>query len=109
MSNTNPGHQELELHNQATQRFIDLANELKGEGMDVRLVSAALMSASGVFATFTAAGNEGFLQPSGIDKIAAIYRRNLTYIQQRKREELSAAGKLDESAAADTPEERSSD
>ena len=94
MSNENPGHAELQAHNEATQRFIDLANEMKNQGMDTRLVSAALMSASGIYATYTAAGNEGFLQDSGVDKVAAIYKRNLDYIQQRKREELRQKGAL---------------
>lgn len=96
MSKQDPGHAELQLHNEATQRFIDLANEMKNGGMDTRLVSAALMSASGIYATYTAAGNEGFLQASGIDKIAAIYKRNLGYIQQRKQEELRGKGVLKE-------------
>jgi len=98
MSNENPGQAELQAHNAATQRFIDLANEMKNQGMDTRLVSAALMSASGIYATFTAAGNEGFLQDSGIDKVAAIYRRNLGYIQERKKDELKKQGKLQDPA-----------
>ena len=96
MSNENPGHVELQAHNEATQKFIDLANEMKNQGMDTRLVSAALMSASGIYATYTAAGNEGFLQDSGISKVAAIYKRNLEYIQQRKQEELKKKGLLKE-------------
>lgn len=96
MSNENPGHAELQAHNEATQRFIDLANEMKNQGMDTRLVSAALMSASGIYATYTAAGNEGFLQGTGIDKVAAIYKRNLNYIQERKQEELKKKGLLKE-------------
>lgn len=96
MSNENPGQAELQAHNAATQRFIDLANDMKNQGMDTRLVSAALMSASGIYATYTAAGNEGFLQDTGIEKVAAIYKRNLNYIQQRKQEELKKKGLLKE-------------
>ena len=77
-----------ELHNKATHRFIDLANQMKDEGQDIQLISAALMSASGVFVTYAAAGNSGVLQPSGLDKVMDLYRRNLEHIQRRKREEL---------------------
>ncbi len=57
-----------ESHNQCTHKFIDLANELKDLGHDPQLVSAALMAASGIYATFITAGNTGGLQPSGVDK-----------------------------------------
>jgi len=77
-----------ELHNQATHRFIDLANKMKEEGQDIQLISAALMSASGVYVTYAAAGNNGVLQPSGLEKVMDLYRRNLEHIQLRKREEL---------------------
>jgi hypothetical protein len=85
---------QLEAHNRATSEFIDLANELaKRDDMDVKIVSAALMAASGVYATFITAGNEGFLAQGGIDKIAQMYKNNLSYIQERKKQELKAQGK----------------
>lgn len=90
MSKESTGNAELQQHNEATQKFIGLANEMKNEGMDMRLISAALMSASGIYATYTAAGNQGFLQASGIEKVSAIYKRNLAYIQERKQEEIKA-------------------
>ena len=74
-----------EDHNYCTHKFIDLANELTEEGKDHKLVSAALMAASGIYVTFTAAGNAGALEPSGIDKAVALYRKNLEHIQSRKR------------------------
>jgi len=84
---------QLEAHNRATTAFIDLANKLaKEEGQDVKIVSAALMAASGIYATFIAAGNNGFLAPSGVDKIAQMYKNNLGYVQKRKQEELKAKG-----------------
>lgn len=86
--------QQLEAHSRATSAFIDLANRLaKQEGQDIKIVSAALMAASGIYATFVAAGNDGFLAPGGVDKVAAVYKNNLAYIQERKREELLAQGK----------------
>jgi len=66
---------QIEAHNRATSAFIELANKLaKEEGQDVKVVSAALMAASGIYATFITAGNKGFLAPSGVDKIAEMYK-----------------------------------
>ena len=78
-------------HNHCTHKFIDLANELNAEGHNEQLVSAALMAASGIYATFTSAGNDGGLQPSGVDKVVMMYRRNLEHIQERKKAESEAA------------------
>lgn len=79
-----------EKHRYCTNRFIELANELKNEKIDPTLVSGALMTASGVFATFVAAGNEGALEPSGVDKVVAVYRRTLEHHQQVKKDQLTA-------------------
>ena len=84
---------QIDAHNKATERFIQLANDMvNNDGQDIKMVSAALMAASGIYATFTAAGNQGFLAPGGVDRVADMYKNNLTYIQQRKREELEAQG-----------------
>lgn len=80
-----------ESHNHCTQKFIELANELKDQDYDQQLVSAALMAASGIYATFISAGNTGGLEPSGVDKVVMLYRRNLEHIQQRKKEESEKA------------------
>lgn len=76
-----------EKHNHCTHKIIDLANEIAKEGIDPKLVSGALMAASGIYATFIAAGNTGGLEPSGVDKIVTMYRKNLEHIQKRKKEE----------------------
>jgi hypothetical protein len=81
---------EKEQHNDCTHKFITLANELKDGGIEPQLVSAALMAASGIYATYVSAGNEGGLQPSGVDKVVMMYRRNLEHIQARKKEESDA-------------------
>lgn len=78
-----------EKHQYCTHKFIDLANELKAEGMPAELVNAALMASSGIYATYTAAGNAGALEPSGVDKVVALYRKNLEHVQNRKKEEVS--------------------
>jgi hypothetical protein len=84
---------QIDAHNKATERFIKLANEMANEeGQDIKMISAALMAASGVYATFMAAGNQGFLAPSGVERVAQVYRNNLGYIQERKKQELEAQG-----------------
>ncbi len=85
--------QQIEAHNKATDEFIQLANRMANDqGLDIKLISAALMAASGIYATFMAAGNQGFLAPGGIDRVADVYKRNLSYIQERKKQELEAQG-----------------
>ena len=74
-------------HHHCTNKFIELANELKDGDYEIHLVSAALMSASCIYTTYVAAGNEGGLNPSGVDKIVAMFRRNLEHIQEVKKRE----------------------
>ncbi|MBA6413728.1 DUF3144 domain-containing protein [Parahaliea sp. F7430] len=69
------------------QRFIDVANTLKNEGVSTRVISAALMTASGVYTTYTVAGNAGGLNESGVEKVTEAYRQSLQNIQRAKREE----------------------
>ncbi len=84
---------DMEKHNDCTSRFVALANEMKEEGTDIRIVNAALMAASGIYATYSAAGNAGALEPTGVDKVVTLYRQNLEHIQKRKKEEvLSGSG-----------------
>lgn len=66
-------------------RFIDLANSLKDEGIDIKLISHALMSASSVYTTFALAGNEGGLTESGIEKVVAVYKQELERVQRVKK------------------------
>ena len=80
-----------ERHRYCTNRFIELANQLKDEKIDPVLVSGALMTASGVYATFVAAGNDGALEASGVDKVVAVYRRTLEHHQEVKRAQLQEA------------------
>jgi len=75
-------------HQHCTNRFIELANQLKDENIDPALVSGALMTASGIYATFVAAGNNGTLERSGVDKVVALYRRTLEQFQRIKKDQL---------------------
>jgi len=74
-----------ENHLDSVNRFIDLANAMSDEGLDPKLVSAALMTASGVYTTYTVSGNRGGLTEAGVEKVARKYREELTRIQELKR------------------------
>jgi len=74
-----------ENHKMATNQFIDLANVLKNQGLDPALISGAMMTASSIYATYAAAGNQGALEPSGVDKVVNLYRRTLEHFQEVKR------------------------
>jgi hypothetical protein len=77
-----------EKHQYCTNKFIEIANELKKENIDPSMVSGALMTASGVYATYVAAGNSGALEASGIDKVVEVYRRTLEHHQKVKKSQL---------------------
>jgi hypothetical protein len=75
-------------HQYCTNKFIELANQLKKEKIDPPLVSGALMTASAVYATYVAAGNDGALEAGGVDKVVAVYRRTLEHHQVTKKDQL---------------------
>ncbi|MES9814079.1 MAG: DUF3144 domain-containing protein [Candidatus Thiodiazotropha sp.] len=74
------------------ERFIALANEIKSEGKPLPLVNAALMSASATYSTYVAAGNQGYLKPSGVDRLVDTYRAQLANIQEIKRKAAESNG-----------------
>jgi len=80
--------EQSEQHKYCTNKFSELANQLKGEEIDTTLISGALMTASGVYATYVAAGNTGALEASGVDKVVDLYRRTLEHYQDVKRGQL---------------------
>ncbi|MFT7289344.1 MAG: hypothetical protein ACI87W_003474 [Halieaceae bacterium] len=82
---------QAQQHDECNQRLIELANQMKDEGLPVSVVSWALMTASGIYATYSVAGNAGGLNPSGIDKITDAYRQNLTNIQELKKSQIEPA------------------
>lgn len=75
-------------HQDCTNRIIELANKLKDEGVEPALVSGALMTASGIYATYVAAGNDGTLEASGVKKVTDLYQNTLEKYQQIKKNEL---------------------
>ena len=76
---------EAEKYQRLVNRFIALANNMKDEGMDPKMVSDALMFASGTYATFVITGNNGGLTESGAAKVAALYQERLLQVQSAKR------------------------
>ncbi len=84
---------DAEKHWHCTNKFVDLANELQKEDFTEPLISAAMMAASGIYATYIAAGNTGGLEPTGVNKVVAAYRNTLEQVQaskKRGREEIAA-------------------
>ena len=75
-------------HQDCTNEFIDLANRMKDKGVDPAIVSAALMMASSIYATYVSAGNEGALQPSGVTKVVSLYQNTLERYQEIKKNQL---------------------
>lgn len=82
---------DAELHHECLNRFIEFANTLKDEGVKPPVISAALMSASAVYATYVAVGNEGGLTDSGMDKVVEAYRHQMRQVQAARKAELDAA------------------
>jgi hypothetical protein len=61
---------------------------MKDEGVEPELVSGAMMTASAIYATFVAAGNDGTLEPTGVKKVADRYQHILDRYQNFKKNEL---------------------
>jgi hypothetical protein len=75
-----------ELVQECVDRFIDLANAIKDEGTDIKLISHALMSASSVYTTYAYAGNDGGLTQAGVEKVVDVYKRELERVQELKKQ-----------------------
>ena len=82
-----------EKHMYCTNKFIELANELKNEDIEGAMVSGSLMTASCIYATYVAAGNNGALESSGIDKVLQVYRRTLEHHQVVKKAQIQEQAK----------------
>lgn len=84
--------EQMEQFSALVQRLVELCNETKNEGMPVASVNAAMISACATYATYAAAGNNGYLQQTGVDKTVAAFRRQLTHIQKIKKQQLNPDG-----------------
>jgi hypothetical protein len=74
------------------ERFVGLANEMKEEGKSLSTINSALMSASATYSSYVAAGNEGYLQPSGVDKLVDVYRNHAIRVQELKKAMIQSSG-----------------
>ncbi len=72
------------------KKFIELANAMKNEGASPDVINGGLMFASCIYSTYASAGNEGYLHESGVEKVAAVYRRNLATLQRMKQRQAAA-------------------
>ncbi len=86
-----------------SSRFIELANEMKDAGQDIKRISSGLMQASAIYATYAAAGNQGYLQESGVKKVADVYVNGLREIQQVKKAAAEQQGLKPREAIAPMP------
>ena len=77
---------DIETGAECVNRFIELANAMKDEDIDIKTISAGLMSASCVYATFVLGGNDGGLTESGVEKVAEVYKRELERVQKIKKD-----------------------
>ncbi len=76
---------EEKIHHDCMNRFIELANGMKDDQVDINVVSSALMTATAVYCTYAAAGNEGGLNTSGVDKMITEFRTRLERVQAAKK------------------------
>ena len=74
-----------EVHQECMERFIVLANTMKDEGISLNVVSAGLMTASAIYGTFAAAGNDGRLSVKGIGQMTKSYKQQLQQVQEAKK------------------------
>lgn len=77
---------DADLHLDCVNRLIEIANTMKDDGIDINVVSGALMTASGLYASYVAGGNEGGLTDSGVEKVSMVYKNELERIQKLKQE-----------------------
>lgn len=77
--------QDAKKYQRLVNRFVALANNMQDEGLDPNMVSDAMMFASGTYATFTLAGNDGGLTEPGVEKVVDRYRMRLVQVQASKK------------------------
>lgn len=79
-------------HDIVMHRFLDLANQVKEEGVPVNVVASALMVGNCIYSIYALAGNEGVLNDEGVDELVSAFRRQLEQIQEAKRDMYPASG-----------------
>ena len=69
---------------EAIQQFIDVANEMKNDGVSKEAVSTALMRACALYSTYVVTGNDGALRDSGVEKLQQLFGEELQAVQAAK-------------------------
>ena len=69
---------------EAIQQFIDVANEMKNEGVSKEAVSTALMRACALYSTYVVTGNDGALKKTGVEKLQQLFGEELHAVQAAK-------------------------
>ena len=69
---------------EAIQQFIDVANEMKNEGVSKEAVSTALMRACALYSTYVVTGNDGALKKTGVEKLQQLFGEELQAVQVAK-------------------------
>jgi hypothetical protein len=75
---------EIEQHRKAINDFINFANKMKDEGVSVKVVSSAFMTANAIYASYSVAGNEGALTDSGVEKMTKAFADKLVQVRQAR-------------------------
>lgn len=81
---------EQQQAHQAMVEFVKLANQLKEQGSSVNAVTTGMMRACATYATYSVVGNRGGLNPSGIDKVADVFKKQLSIVADARRQENAA-------------------
>ncbi|MES9992464.1 MAG: DUF3144 domain-containing protein [Candidatus Thiodiazotropha sp.] len=89
--------EQLKEFTKLVERFVQLANEMKDEGTSLPTINAALMSASATYGSYVAAGNDGYLRPSGVEKLVESYRHHANRVQDIKKHIIQSAGEENKS------------
>jgi len=69
---------------EAIQQFIDVANEMKNDGVSKEAVSTALMRACALYSTYVVTGNDGALKNSGVEKLQQLVGEESQAVQAAK-------------------------
>ena len=78
---------------ECVNHFIDLANEMKNEGKSLELISSGFMIACSLYSTYVLTVNDGALMNGGVEKMAALFTKELAHAQQAKIERPTRAGR----------------
>ncbi len=74
-----------QIHQEAVNRIIELANQMHEEGIARNLVGASLLTAAGLYSSYVVGGNTGGLTESGIEKVTLMFKRELERVEALKK------------------------